>query len=460
MSYLDDNIFKWYVTYDSVFISKTYNSQPHIKISFLSTVRGSLDNFYNAIKSIFNLARYPDSIELLIRFDNDDPSWSQFVKSDVANQYNIKVFVGERVGYSQMFRMMNQLFVSSVGCIISGFSKDQMIHTAEWDCEVYKNIDDFSFLFPHGYVRHNNKFIYDHLSRLSPFIPRAVFDVIGYYGIPSLSDTYLDRLSYICGIRKKINIAISDVLMENATNLSENPWDMFSSADIQLIIYRNADKIKKYMDDNNIPHNSDACVDIRFYNNSIDSSCGSSYHVNFYPVVEILGGSDTSEQYRIYFIDQKDDRVIHEDILQSFNWTCVFCNRYVDFLIRVLDSHDRVIYEYKMDLRDKKILVEINSLSIEYIGESLSHINSFCQKHSCVAVCTTGIKDYSNSNYSSVRVFNTGDINMEYSSMFFEKTGDLFTDNPIFIKYIIEVDNNIKKNISVKDTCCSILGLN
>jgi len=458
MENLSHNISEWYAPNDTVFISKNYKGGSHIKISFLSVIRGDINTFYKSVSSVFDLASFPDNIEILVRFDNDDNSYEEFIKSDLMNQYNIKVFVGERVGYSNIYRMTNQLFLSSVGYFVTTWGNGTLMHTRGWDEEVYKYVNDFFILYSHGYAKTIHGFSYDHLSRLSPFIPRFIFNITGYYSILPLVDAYLDRLSYTCGIRKNINISVSSDLTTVSTGML---WDSFLSPESQNILKVNADKIISYMKRNNILYRNDPYIDVRFYDNKNDSSAGTDNWAKHYPVVEILGGGGDEGRYKVYFIDQKDNSILHFSELSSFCWTCFFCNRYVNFLIKVSDMSDNIIYEYHFDLKDKKILVHISTTSADYIEECLFYIDIFCKQHSCIALCSSELLNYSfTNNYPLIKSVNNADISNEYSSLLSEDVEDIFNNRPIFIKYIIDIDGLVgTQGRSVKDVCSETLGI-
>jgi hypothetical protein len=333
-----------------------------------------------------------------------------------------------------------------------------MLYDKGWDEEVYRYINDFLILYPNGYANTGYGFVYDHLSRLSPFVPRPILDIIGYYSIPTVCDAYWDRLSYICGIRKNINISVSSDLMTNAVNSGQTAWDDFCFPGIQTTLEANSDKIINYMNTNHIQHRTIPYIDVRFYDHLLDSSSGSHYWSKYYPVVELFGGPCHGEKYKVYFIDQKDNGIVHFGYITTFCWTSVYCSRYINFLIKVADARDNIIFEYCFDLNDKKVLIHINSVSINYIEECLFYIDVFCKQHNCVVLCSNGISDFSNNSYPLIRLIRDGDIKIENSSLPSENISDVFINRPIFIKYIIDVDGLVG-NMSVRDICCGTLGI-
>jgi len=97
--------------------------------------RGRSSALKQNIPLIYDLAKYPDNIEVLIRFDNDDKESLYFYKNDeIFKKYkNIKIFVGPRWGYKYIPLCISQLFAETRGDIISAIADDSVTALQDWD---------------------------------------------------------------------------------------------------------------------------------------------------------------------------------------------------------------------------------------------------------------------------------------------------------------------------------------
>jgi len=85
--------------------------------------------------SIYNNASDPESIETLIKIDDDDEATIELFRCDeeVRGLPNIRLFNGPRVGFINLYKVFTRLFMITGGDIILPFSDDLEITLEKWD---------------------------------------------------------------------------------------------------------------------------------------------------------------------------------------------------------------------------------------------------------------------------------------------------------------------------------------
>jgi len=167
---------------------------------------------------------------------------------------------------------------------------------------------------------------------------------------------------------------------------------------------------------------------------------------------EIKGSGST--KYQVQFIDKAAKTVVHESVITLNMWTR--CNRkyYTDWVIKVTDLATQEVNEYHMDLKDRRVLICIDSSSL---GDTLAwfpYVEEFQNKHQCKVIVST---------------FKNGFFKDRYSSLEFVEPGSVVED--IYAKYQIgwhydehgkfdERSNPVDfKNRPLQATATDILGL-
>jgi autotransporter strand-loop-strand O-heptosyltransferase len=100
------------------------------------------------------------------------------------------------------------------------------------------------------------------------------------------------------------------------------------------------------------------------------------------PKVEILG--NVSKSYKVEFINQDTNEVIHQDTITNGMWTT--CNKeyYIPWLIKVNGKEVS-----RLDIKDQRVLISLESKSI---GDTLGwspYVIEFSKKHNCKVVFST-----------------------------------------------------------------------
>ena len=109
--------------------------EQNILISFMLVTRKRVDSLKGSISRIYDLAKYPDKIELFIGFDDDDLETLDFVKTDeIFQKYkNIRCFSGPRVGLSNNELFFRELYSMTSGDIIIPWADDSFVTLQDWD---------------------------------------------------------------------------------------------------------------------------------------------------------------------------------------------------------------------------------------------------------------------------------------------------------------------------------------
>jgi hypothetical protein len=167
-----------------------------MKFSSLVPTRGRPDSMTRYVRSVFNTARDPSTIEVIFYIDNDDlPSKDR--AEELKEKYNIKYVFGDRIILSQT---INECYKLAEGDILFLGSDDLIVRTQDWDkivLNAYNQIED-KIALVYGHDGHSPTCFATH-----PFLHRAWVDVVGYvtppYFVSGMADKWLNNVA------KKIN---------------------------------------------------------------------------------------------------------------------------------------------------------------------------------------------------------------------------------------------------------------
>jgi autotransporter strand-loop-strand O-heptosyltransferase len=152
-------------------------------------------------------------------------------------------------------------------------------------------------------------------------------------------------------------------------------------------------------------------------------------NINFVdgPFVEILGNQN--KLYHIQFINQKTNLTEFELDLRTNHWAKCSKKYYIDWLIKIKGINNDFYLEKLMDLKDKRVLISIESKSI---GDTLSWFHQcelFRIKHKCAIICSTFHNNLFKDQYSEIEFVPPGttvnNINALYRVGVFFKNGDI-----------------------------------
>jgi autotransporter strand-loop-strand O-heptosyltransferase len=169
------------------------------------------------------------------------------------------------------------------------------------------------------------------------------------------------------------------------------------------------------------------------------------------PRVEILGSG--TRHFQVDFINNENGNILYSSNIGMNCWTSCSIKYYVDWLIRITDLISGEIEEYKMDLRDKKVKISMESRSL---GDSIAwfaHIEEFQKKHDCKVYVSTFKNELFESNYRNLRFIKPGQsLNDAYATYLI----GWFYEGSDFNKHLNPRDF---KTIPMQATTTDILGL-
>lgn len=109
--------------------------------------RGRIEKLKRCLNSIYSNAKYPDSIETVIRIDDDDSETLTLFKSGYFKAKNIIVYSGPRIGFDNFRTIFKQIYPTLRGEIIIPMADDVVIVFNNFDEFYYNNFKDKAVVF-------------------------------------------------------------------------------------------------------------------------------------------------------------------------------------------------------------------------------------------------------------------------------------------------------------------------
>jgi hypothetical protein len=136
------------------------------KFSVLIPSRGRAAFLMDCVDNILTRAKHPDDVEVLVRFDDDDPT-----VNEVQLPTQVRQIVGARPdgGYVNIHLLYNELAQVATGQYFIIFNDDARFKTDGWDVRLWDGLD--------------NKMVVAHTGRhgsLFPIVHRGFFDATGH----------------------------------------------------------------------------------------------------------------------------------------------------------------------------------------------------------------------------------------------------------------------------------------
>lgn len=173
------------------------------RIAVLLPTRGRTDALERSVKSIVNRAVDPDSIQLLLAFDEDDTVGTEFFVKELQPwlyekgiAYSAKLF--KSLGYEGLNVYYNSLAQEASADWFFIWNDDSMMETSGWDRIIKKYDGQFKILKIHT---HN-----EHPYSIFPIVPKAWFDVTGYFSRHQMIDAELSQVAYLLDLIEIVDI--------------------------------------------------------------------------------------------------------------------------------------------------------------------------------------------------------------------------------------------------------------
>ncbi len=157
-------------------------------ISIVTPSRGRPEMTREFIESAYELASNPSNVEMIFRFDDDDPELEE-VKDMInkLNYPNLWYIVGPRFfGYSSLHEMVNQLCERASGAYIMTGGNDMTFTSKNWDLEYERcaKPDELKVV----QIKRNEK---NGMGIQFPLITRALYKTLGHYALHPSIDGYI-----------------------------------------------------------------------------------------------------------------------------------------------------------------------------------------------------------------------------------------------------------------------------
>ena len=174
-------------------------------ISVLLPTRGRTTALQTSILSLVSNACDPGRCEILLVFDDDDQSSSQWFLQNVAEEIDrlgarYSCWQLPRLGYIRLNEYVNFLAKQSQGKWLMFWNDDAIMISKNWDKEITAHDGHFKVL---RMPTHR-----DHPYAIFPIVPRIWFDLFGYISPHQISDAWVSQIAFMLDIMQNIPVQV------------------------------------------------------------------------------------------------------------------------------------------------------------------------------------------------------------------------------------------------------------
>jgi len=224
-------------------------------VSVLLPSRGRPAGLFNAVSSLIARCDNPESIEILIRLDDDDTESQravEYMSGVFGDTTSIRAIIGPRGdGYIALHKFVEELCAVAHGDFLLLFNDDVLMDTNGWDTELGRFRNQLCVLrlwspLPRGC---------SHLTAF-PAVHRKLHQIIGHFSLNGFCDAWIQDISRGAGIERRCRVRVThkqkyDDMDATAKEVVttfitlQNQLDSFEQKEL-----RNADlaKVKSYLD--------------------------------------------------------------------------------------------------------------------------------------------------------------------------------------------------------------------
>jgi len=161
-----------------------------------------------------------------------------------------------------------------------------------------------------------------------------------------------------------------------------------------------------------------------------------------------ITGVDRKNNYKIEFIDKKDNKIIYSDSFSINHWAKCSREYFINWQIKITDNFQ--IRTYNFNLENKNCLIVLDSKSLGDTIAWFPYVEEFRKKHKCHIMCSTFWNNLFKDQYKEIEFINPGakvdNLYAQYIVGWFNPVN--FNKNPIDYR-----------TISLQKTASDILGL-
>jgi hypothetical protein len=215
--------------------------------SILIPSRNRFDSLLEAVGSIVSNTKFLEKIEIIIRFDKDDENSLSRLDELPTDKVDINIMVGEKYGYIELYKYVNEMCEKTKGEFIVWFNDDCVIKTKEWDAIIAEYTGKIVCFYPdHKGTGSGNIF---------PIISRKIYEITGHFALSQQVDTWQQVVGKRAGIVVRRNDLIfihnreqnyvSDKNRKKVLRKTRQVWEQTNK-----IRVKDANKVKQYIDQN------------------------------------------------------------------------------------------------------------------------------------------------------------------------------------------------------------------
>jgi len=124
-------------------------------------------------------------------------------------------------------------------------------------------------------------------------------------------------------------------------------------------------------------------------------------NINFIntPFVEITG--ESTDQYKVEFIDKENNTILYETIISINNWAKLYREYYTKYIIKIY-KNNILIHTHEFSLENKRVLISFESKSLGDTIAWFPYVEEFRKKHNCIIICSTFWNELFQSEYKNI----------------------------------------------------------
>lgn len=169
------------------------------------------------------------------------------------------------------------------------------------------------------------------------------------------------------------------------------------------------------------------------------------------PFLEIK--NSPGDNYKIYFIDKKTNKIIHYGEIGNDSWISCSFKYFIDWSITIVkNNEERFVLE--PNFTGKRVFISLESSSLGDTLAWIPYVDEFRKKHNCQVVCSTFMNDLFIDNYPKIEFIKPGTIVHNLYAMY--KIGWFYNEDSSINEFLCPYD--FKKQ-PLQKTASDILGL-
>lgn len=231
--------------------------------SVLIPTRGRPERLKRAVHSLFDMAKEPKNIQLILRVDSDDHATLNMLTKEAPFEAN--VLVGPRGrGYLDLHHFIHEMAREAKGEWLVNFNDDAVMKTKHWD-ELISGMlfegDDIKEMGDKGIMWFDGIWLLvpclttDFVANEFFVVNRRVFEVLGHLSNNTGVDIWLDNVFLAIGRRARVDIDIQHTNDEGdltfaqgrATIKGKLLWDLTASLEVRRGRLHDAIRLLDYL---------------------------------------------------------------------------------------------------------------------------------------------------------------------------------------------------------------------